>query len=203
MVFVDVIVLLAVAATGLLRGRALGVPWIAVPRAGPRDGGRRCRGCGGRGARRGRGRAGGGSRVGTRGAAPGAGARRARRDAGALPAGRPRRCLRHGAGRGAARALAADRRVPGGPGAVGQPVRAPGILETAQVMKGSRAAGRTLAELDLRRRTGATVLSVVRNEQPLPPPDGPTRLEAEDLVVLYGPHEAIDRALALLEPVGR
>ncbi|TMA69689.1 MAG: hypothetical protein E6J69_04905 [Deltaproteobacteria bacterium] len=100
-------------------------------------------------------------------------------------------------------ALAADRRVPGGPGAVGQPVRAPGILETAQVMKGSRAAGRTLAELDLRRRTGAMVLSVVRKEQPLPPPDGPTRLEAEDLVVLYGPHEAIDRALAVLEPAGR
>ena len=77
-----------------------------------------------------------------------------------------------------------------------------GILETAQVMKGSLAAGRTLAELDLRRRTGATVLSVVRNEQPLPTPDGPTRLEAEDLVVLYGPHEAIDRALGVLEPAG-
>src|SRR5207245_9448655 len=75
-----------------------------------------------------------------------------------------------------------------------------GILETAQVMKGSLAAGKTLAELDLRRRTGATVLSVVRNEQPLPTPDGPTRLEAEDLVVLYGPHEAIDRALWMLEP---
>ena len=75
-----------------------------------------------------------------------------------------------------------------------------GILETAQVMNGSLAAGRTLAELDLRRRTGATVLSVVRNEQPLPTPDGPTRLEVEDLVVLYGPHEAIDRALAMLEP---
>ena len=77
-----------------------------------------------------------------------------------------------------------------------------GILETAQVMKGSRAAGKTLAELDLRRRTGATVLSVVRNEQPMPTPDGPTRLEAEDLVVLYGPHEAIDRALGMLEPGG-
>ena len=77
-----------------------------------------------------------------------------------------------------------------------------GILETAQVMKGSLAAGKTLAELDLRRRTGATVLSVVRNEQPLPTPDGPMRLEAEDLVVLYGPHEAIDRALGVLEPRG-
>jgi CPA2 family monovalent cation:H+ antiporter-2 len=77
-----------------------------------------------------------------------------------------------------------------------------GILETAQAMDGSAAAGRTLAELDLRRRTGATVLSVVRAERPLPTPDGSTRLEAGDLIVLYGPHEAIDQALRLLEPRG-
>jgi len=75
-----------------------------------------------------------------------------------------------------------------------------GILETAQVMRGSEAAGRTLAELDLRRQTGATVLSIVRADGPLPTPDGPTRLETGDLVVLYGPHVAIDRALRLLEP---
>ncbi len=75
-----------------------------------------------------------------------------------------------------------------------------GILETAQVMKGCAAAGRTLAELDLRRHTGATVLSIVRDEQPQPTPDGPTRLEPGDLIVLYGPHEAIDRALDLVEP---
>jgi len=75
-----------------------------------------------------------------------------------------------------------------------------GILETAEVMAGSAAAGKTLRELALRDRTGAMVLSVVRNEAPLPTPDGTTRLEAGDLVVLYGPHEAIDRAFALLEP---
>jgi CPA2 family monovalent cation:H+ antiporter-2 len=75
-----------------------------------------------------------------------------------------------------------------------------GILETAQVMAGSEAAGQTLAELNLRRRTGANILSVVRDERPMPTPDGPTRLEAGDLVVLYGPHEAIDKALQLLEP---
>jgi monovalent cation:H+ antiporter-2, CPA2 family len=75
-----------------------------------------------------------------------------------------------------------------------------GILETAQVMPRSAAAGHTLGELDLRRRTGAAVLSVVRAGAPLPPPDGPTRLETGDLLVLYGPHEAIDRALHLLEP---
>ena len=75
-----------------------------------------------------------------------------------------------------------------------------GILETAEVMEGSVGAGKTLRELALRDRTGAMVLSVVRNEAPLPTPDGTTRLEAGDLVVLYGPHEAIDRAFALLEP---
>ena len=78
-----------------------------------------------------------------------------------------------------------------------------GILESAQVMHGSAAAGRTLAELDLRRRTGATVLNIVRNEAPLPTPDGGTALEAGDLVVLYGPHEAIDGACRLFEPQER
>jgi len=77
-----------------------------------------------------------------------------------------------------------------------------GILETAEVMEGSTAAGRTLRELALRDRTGAMVLSVVRRETPLPTPDGSTRLEAGDLIVLFGPHEAIDRAFALLEPAG-
>ena len=74
-----------------------------------------------------------------------------------------------------------------------------GILENARVMPGSRACGRTLAELDFQRHTGAMVLSLVREDRPLPPPGGATRLEAGDLLVLYGSHEAIDRALEALE----
>jgi CPA2 family monovalent cation:H+ antiporter-2 len=74
-----------------------------------------------------------------------------------------------------------------------------GIFETAQVMPGSETCGTTLAELALRRRTGAVVLSVVRDGQPLPPPDGTLRLEAGDLVVLYGPHASLDVALRLFE----
>jgi CPA2 family monovalent cation:H+ antiporter-2 len=75
-----------------------------------------------------------------------------------------------------------------------------GIIERAQVMEGSEAAGKTLAELQIRSRTGATVLSLVRGEKPLPVPDGTTRLEAGDLLVLFGPHEAIDRAVDLFDP---
>jgi CPA2 family monovalent cation:H+ antiporter-2 len=75
-----------------------------------------------------------------------------------------------------------------------------GIVETAQVMARSEAAGKTLAELNFRGRTGAQLLTVVREDGPLPTLDGTTRLEAGDLVVIYGPHEAVDRTLHLLEP---
>ncbi|MFQ5381432.1 MAG: NAD-binding protein, partial [Dehalococcoidia bacterium] len=75
-----------------------------------------------------------------------------------------------------------------------------GTLETAQVMEGSYAAGRRLSELDLRRGTGASVLTLVRDEVPISNPDGATRLEAGDMLVIYGPHAAIDGALRLLEP---
>ncbi len=75
-----------------------------------------------------------------------------------------------------------------------------GILETAQVMAGSPAASRTLRELNLRRATGTTVLIVVREGEPKPNPDGDTRLAAGDLLVLYGPHEAIARTQRMLEP---
>lgn len=75
-----------------------------------------------------------------------------------------------------------------------------GILESACILEGSPADGRTLYELDLRRKTGAMLLSVVRDGKPLPTPDGSTRLAVGDLLVVYGPHEAIDKVLPLFEP---
>jgi CPA2 family monovalent cation:H+ antiporter-2 len=75
-----------------------------------------------------------------------------------------------------------------------------GILETAQVMERSEVCGRSLAELALRRQIGVSVLNIVRGEQPLPLLDGATRLEPGDLVVLYGPHQGLDRAFRLFEP---
>jgi K+/H+ antiporter YhaU regulatory subunit KhtT len=74
-----------------------------------------------------------------------------------------------------------------------------GILETVYVMPGSPAAGKTLGELRLQQETGVVVLSVVRDETPLGPPSGSLRIEAEDLLVIFGPHAAIERALALFE----
>ncbi|MFP6626145.1 MAG: cation:proton antiporter [Deltaproteobacteria bacterium] len=75
-----------------------------------------------------------------------------------------------------------------------------GIIETAEVMAQSRACGATLADLDLRRATGAAVLTIVRDEEPISNPGPDEMLKAGDLVVLYGPHQAIAAALELLEP---
>lgn len=77
-----------------------------------------------------------------------------------------------------------------------------GVLETAVVLEGSALAGRSLAEVDLARRTGVVALSLVRGGVPQPVPTADTRLAAGDLVVLFGAHEAIDRALGLFEHPG-
>ena len=67
-------------------------------------------------------------------------------------------------------------------------------------MEKSEVCGRSLGELAMRRQIGVSVLNIVRNEQPLPLLDGETRLEPGDLVVLYGPHEGLDRAFRMFEP---
>ena len=75
-----------------------------------------------------------------------------------------------------------------------------GIIEHTEVMPGSPAIGRSLMELDLREKTGAAVLTIVRNDMPIANPGPEARLEAGDLVVFYGPHAAIAAALDMLEP---
>jgi CPA2 family monovalent cation:H+ antiporter-2 len=74
-----------------------------------------------------------------------------------------------------------------------------GVIETALVQDGSAIAGRTLGEARVREATGVNVISLVRGDRPIPAPGADTRLEAGDLVVLHGAHEAIDAALRLFD----
>ena len=64
----------------------------------------------------------------------------------------------------------------------------------------SPAAGLTLRDLDLRRRTGATVIAVVRGETSMPNPTPELQLEVGDVLVIVGSHEEVDRAVDQLEP---
>lgn len=52
--------------------------------------------------------------------------------------------------------------------------------------------GRTLAEINLRAVTAATVLAIRRGEDAVLTPDGSQRLELSDVLILTGTHEAID-----------
>ncbi|MBX7082258.1 MAG: cation:proton antiporter [Nannocystaceae bacterium] len=76
----------------------------------------------------------------------------------------------------------------------------PGLGEMLPVRlgEGDPAAGRTLAELDLRGRTGATVLAIEREGGARVVPAGSDRLQAGDVLALVGTHEALAQARALL-----
>jgi CPA2 family monovalent cation:H+ antiporter-2 len=68
----------------------------------------------------------------------------------------------------------------------------------ARIHPGTRAAGKTLAELDLRGLTGATVLAIVREHAGVLTPTGRETLEAGDLLAIAGTAEAIESARQLL-----
>jgi CPA2 family monovalent cation:H+ antiporter-2 len=63
----------------------------------------------------------------------------------------------------------------------------------------SAAVGKTLAELNLRGLTGATVLAIRRGEEAVLVPSGHERLNVGDVLALAGTRDAVDAARALLE----
>ncbi len=80
----------------------------------------------------------------------------------------------------------------------------PGLGDFAPVRVGanSRCAGRTLGELNLRGRTGATVVGLLRGEEQVAFPEAHERLAAGDLVALTGSHDAIDAATSIITGEG-
>ncbi len=67
-----------------------------------------------------------------------------------------------------------------------------------RVMSDSTAVGRTLAELNLRGLTGATVLAIVRGADGLLIPTGKETLQPNDLLAVAGTVEAVEAARVLL-----
>jgi CPA2 family monovalent cation:H+ antiporter-2 len=64
----------------------------------------------------------------------------------------------------------------------------------------SAASERTLAELNLRGVTGATVLAIVRRGETVLVPSGHERVHAGDVLAVAGSEEAIAAAREMLEP---
>ncbi len=74
-----------------------------------------------------------------------------------------------------------------------------GVLTPVTVEPASSVVGRTLADLDLRGRTGATVVALCRGDDRIELPSGQQRLEAGDMLALTGSEVAIESAERLLE----
>jgi CPA2 family monovalent cation:H+ antiporter-2 len=63
---------------------------------------------------------------------------------------------------------------------------------------GAAAVGKTLAEIQLRGLTGATVLAIQRGDESVLVPSGHERLKAGDVLAIAGTHEAVEAARELL-----
>lgn len=73
-----------------------------------------------------------------------------------------------------------------------------GDISSFSVGEGSHAVGRSLSELDLRGRTGATVVAIAREGGSVLMPDGTERLRAGDMLGITGSHAACDAARKVL-----
>lgn len=71
--------------------------------------------------------------------------------------------------------------------------------QTWYVRRGSHAAGRSIAELNLRKQTGVSIIAIVREGHALANPGPETRLMEGDVLVLVGSHAELQEANRLLE----
>lgn len=75
-------------------------------------------------------------------------------------------------------------------------------LELVEIADGARVIGLDAASLELRTRTGAVQIAVVRDGRPIYRPDPEYHYRAGDTVVLVGDRESLDRAISLFRDVG-
>ena len=61
------------------------------------------------------------------------------------------------------------------------------------------ASGHTIAESQMRRRTGVSIVAIIRGDETVPSPEPGEQLHAGDTVVVVGTPEGILRATALLQ----
>jgi CPA2 family monovalent cation:H+ antiporter-2 len=73
-----------------------------------------------------------------------------------------------------------------------------GTAESFYVMRGSWPAGKTLGGVDLRSKTGATVIAVVRGEESFTSPGAEFVIETGDTLVLVASHRDMNRAFEFL-----
>lgn len=77
-------------------------------------------------------------------------------------------------------------------------ILAQGLTESYYVNEDNKHTGKSLAEINLRAQSDATVIAIVRNGQTISNPSGKEALKANDTLVIYGTHQSVDRAIEIL-----
>jgi monovalent cation:H+ antiporter-2, CPA2 family len=73
-----------------------------------------------------------------------------------------------------------------------------GTIDTFLINPKLKASGMTIAQVDLRKNTGAGILAIVRNEIPQSNPSPDTVISTGDILVLVGSHAQMDKAFDYL-----
>ncbi len=81
-------------------------------------------------------------------------------------------------------------------------ILAAGITETYYVDDDNPHIGQTLSELNLRARSDATIIAIVRNGKTITGPAPSEKITAHDTYVLVGDHKSVDRAIQVLNGEG-
>jgi len=69
-------------------------------------------------------------------------------------------------------------------------------IEGFKVMENSQLIGRSIAELQIRKKTGITVIAVRRGPEVFTNPEPGFRFEAGDIILFTGDRESMNRALS-------
>jgi len=77
-------------------------------------------------------------------------------------------------------------------------ILAAGITETYFVVDDNPHIGETISELDIRAKTGATIIAIVRKGKAIPNPSPGERIRGHDTLVLVGDHKSVDEAIQFL-----
>jgi len=82
-------------------------------------------------------------------------------------------------------------------------ILAEGLTETYYVKEDCSYCTKTLREINLRARVNATIIAIVREGKTISNPSGDEKILPHDTLVIIGTHDAVDKAVSLLDETGK
>lgn len=78
-------------------------------------------------------------------------------------------------------------------------ILAQGLTESYFVNQDNIHIGKSFSEMDLRAKSDATIIAIVRDGKTISNPSGKEIIKANDTLVIYGTHKSVDRAIEILD----